>query len=331
MTSISFDRTRSYLLNEATLFINNNSSKDRIEAEKYLEELVNRLPTNNDDEYDEYGDQKVQKNKQRLDPHVAHEITIAQRLLGQTSFALYQENDNPMYLEKTLNAYKEATRTAGRYPEPELLIETIKAYRSFGSHEGALNLCIHLIQNHPTHNEIGQVVMHAIACMIQLKVNIPGQYIQWLCEMPTVSETDALLLTARATELRGERETARQGYREIFLRLMKERRDEERKIERRFNAQREETKEMSTKTTTKEEQLTNEINSYRDSLLIGKHTKWDAWCEDSITWIKAGRCWFDKKEYECSNAMFGAALHCSSLPGNECMTKLIIGDRKSVV
>ena len=76
---------------------------------------------------------------------------------------------------------------------------------------------------------------------------------------------------------------------------------------------------------TKKEQFAKVIATYRQTLLIGTHHKWDVWCEDPETWIKAGRNWFEKKEYECSNAMYGAALQCSAMPGDECLTKLSVG------
>ena len=125
--------------------------------------------------------------------------------------------------------------------------------------------------------------------------------------------------------MRGEREVARQGYREIFLRLLKERGDEERRMERDFVPPTEGETKGERLPPTKKEQFAKVIATYRQTLLIGTHHKWDVWCEDPETWIKAGRNWFEKKEYECSNAMYGAALQCSAMPGDECLTKLSVG------
>ena len=319
MASLSFDTTRHTLLaaaNSLTDLHYSSTTNDAV-AEQLLRELVDRLPTPPD--YD------------HIDPALAQEISTSQRLLGQTSFRLFASNDRPVHLEQALTAYHEAVRTSGRYPDPALLLETVVVYRAHGSHEGALHLCCNLIQDHPTYHNIGQIVKHAIACMVQLNIKLPGQYIQWLCGMPNVLETDALLLTARASEMRGEREVARQGYREIFLRLLKERGDEERRMERDFVPPTEggegegETKGDRRLPPTKQELFATVVATYRQTLLIGTHHKWDVWCEDPVTWIKAGRNWFDQKEYECSNAMYGAALQCSAMPGDECLTKLSVG------
>lgn len=315
MASYSFEDTRSNLLRKAQTLTENESPRSDLQAQIFLNEAVARLPPT-DGNY--------------IDPQLAHETLTVQRLLGQTSYKIFALNDEPNHLDAAIAAYDEAVRTGGRYPNPELLMEAIQIYRSHGAHEGALHLCAHIIQDHPTFHRIGDTVMNAISCMIQLKVDIPGPYVQWLCEMPHVEETDALLLTAKAKERRGKYEEARAGYREIFLRLKTRQIRAKEKESARGSARRKNDMQMQQGETKRHDEdfaLQQQKIEKDDTLktLIGNHTKWDLWCEDPNTWIKAGRPWFNRQEYEIANLMLGAALQCSSMPGDECLAKLSVG------
>ena len=163
----------------------------------------------------------------RLDPQLAAQASRTQHLIGQTRGRIFSQTNEPKQLDAALDAYHEAVRTSGRSPHPDILVEAMRMYRAHGAHEGTLHLAAHIIQEHPSFHGLGDVVLQAIACLVQLKQKVPGQYVQWLCEMPQLKETDALMLTARAKEARGKIEVAREGFREIFLTLQIEKRDAE--------------------------------------------------------------------------------------------------------
>ena len=304
MSNFYYEASRSELLTTAQTLVSYNSPRSNVQSLVYLNELVHRLPSSNGD---------------RIDPQLAHEISTAQRLLGQTAYGVFQTTDAPEQLDAALAAYHEAVRCV-RCPDPDMLMEAIKIYRSHGAHEGCLHLCSYIIQENPMYRAMGEVVMIAIACMVQLNLEIPGQYVQWLCEMPTVEETAALLLTARATEQRGKHEEARNGYREIYLRLKtRQVRDHTKEEKNSWSGSVDGTEGGGAETKEKQE------DNNEEESLIGEHSRWDVWCEDHVTWIKAGRFWFDRKEYEIANLMFGAALRCTAMPGDECLAKLSFG------
>ena len=307
----SYEDSRGSLQSTAQSLIEEETPANDVLALKYLIETKNRLPNT---------------QHQFIDPKLAHEASTIQRLLGQTSYRIYTSTNDPSNLDTAILAYQESVRTCGRSPNPELLVEAIKIYRSHGAHEGALRLCAMLIQDHPNYSQIGHVVMNAISCMIELKVQIPGAYVSWLCQMPGIEETDALLLTAKAQERRNKREEARAGYREIFLRLKTREIRQKETINSARSSARSNENTMEYQGETKNS--TSNSPTEMEETLIGKHTSWETWCEDPDTWIKAGRPWYNKQEYELSNIMFQSALSKSSFPGDECLCKMVIGYTK---
>ena len=114
-----YDSSRSKLLASARTLVSYNSPRSNVHSLIYLNEIVHRLPSTNGD---------------RIDLQLAHEASTCQRLLGQTSYDVFQTNDDPEHLNAALAAYQEAVRLSGRYPDPDMLMETIKMYRSHGAH-----------------------------------------------------------------------------------------------------------------------------------------------------------------------------------------------------